>query len=158
MSIIVLGQHVSTLIESSSGHSEIQILIQQCLKCSVGSQTFTLHYNNKHNKVVLCLTDTSLYIYIRVKHSGMANIKLYKSTVPTSKKTSAPALQGQCSEHSSAQRAVHTKLLTLYGRGSQTVLRGSQGIHDQLPEDPWIYFCNGYCDVYLFVNENNNFC
>jgi len=29
----------------------------------------------KYNKVVLCLTDTSLYIYIRVKHFGMANIK-----------------------------------------------------------------------------------
>jgi len=29
----------------------------------------------QHNKVVLCLTDTSLYIYICVKHFGMANIK-----------------------------------------------------------------------------------
>jgi len=33
-------------------------------------------YNNKHNKVLLCLTDTSLYIYIRVKHFGMANIQI----------------------------------------------------------------------------------
>ena len=31
-------------------------------------------YNNKHNKLLLCLTDTSLYIYIRVKHFGRANI------------------------------------------------------------------------------------
>jgi len=33
------------------------------------------YYNNKHNKVLLCLTDTSLYIYICVKHFMMANIK-----------------------------------------------------------------------------------
>ena len=32
-------------------------------------------YNNKHNIVLLCLTDTSLYIYICVKHFGVANIK-----------------------------------------------------------------------------------
>jgi len=44
------------------------------------SNTTKLYYvyycnNNKHNKVLLCLTDTSLYIYICVKHFGMANIK-----------------------------------------------------------------------------------
>ena len=33
-------------------------------------------YDNKHNKGLLCLTDTSLYIYICVKHFGMANIKI----------------------------------------------------------------------------------
>jgi len=32
-------------------------------------------YNNKQNKVLLCSTDTSLYIYICVKHFGTANIK-----------------------------------------------------------------------------------
>jgi len=35
-------------------------------------------YNNKHNKVLLCLTDTSLYIYICVKHFGIVNIKKKK--------------------------------------------------------------------------------
>jgi len=39
--IIVLGQHVSILIESSSGPSKIQILTEQCLKCTVGSQMLT---------------------------------------------------------------------------------------------------------------------
>ena len=39
MFIVVLGQHVSILIESSSGPFK------------------------KKNKVLLCLTDTSLYIY-----------------------------------------------------------------------------------------------
>jgi len=39
MFIVVLGQHVSILIESSSGPSK------------------------KQNKVLLCLTGTSLYIY-----------------------------------------------------------------------------------------------
>ena len=37
-----IGQHVSILIESSSGPSKIQILTSQCLKCAVGSQTLTL--------------------------------------------------------------------------------------------------------------------
>ena len=41
MRIIVLGQLVSILIESSSGPTKIQILTEQCLKCSVGSQTLT---------------------------------------------------------------------------------------------------------------------
>jgi len=39
MVIIVLGQHVSILIELSSVPSKIQILNYQCLKCAVGSQT-----------------------------------------------------------------------------------------------------------------------
>ena len=34
-----------------------------------------LRARNKYNKVVLCLTDTSLCIYISVKQFGMANIK-----------------------------------------------------------------------------------
>jgi len=43
-----------------------------------------LLYNNKHNKVLLCLTDTSLYVYICVKQFGMAEIKKYqvKSHLP----------------------------------------------------------------------------
>ena len=44
MFIIVLGQHVLILIESS------YIIIKTCCP--------------KHNKVLLCLTDTSLYIYM----------------------------------------------------------------------------------------------
>jgi len=38
-------------------------------------------YNNTHNKVLLCLTNTSLYIYICVKHFGMANIKVYECCI-----------------------------------------------------------------------------
>jgi len=41
MFIIVLGQHVSILIESSSGPSKITDP-QQCLKYAVGSQTLTV--------------------------------------------------------------------------------------------------------------------
>jgi len=41
MFIIVLRQHVSILIESSSGPSKIQILTWQCLECAVGSQKLT---------------------------------------------------------------------------------------------------------------------
>jgi len=33
-------------------------------------------YNNKYNKVLLCLTDTSLCICTCVKHFGMVNIEL----------------------------------------------------------------------------------
>ena len=36
---------------------------------------------NKHNNGLLCLTDTSFYIYIRVKHFGMASIKFVASQV-----------------------------------------------------------------------------
>ena len=31
---------------------------------------------------------------------------------------------------------------------SQRVKRGSQGIRDQLPRDPWIHFCSEYFEVY----------
>jgi hypothetical protein len=34
---------------------------------------------------------------------------------------------------------------------SQSVPRGSQGIQDQFPNDPRIYFCNGYFEMYLFL-------
>ena len=40
--IVVLGQYVSILIESSSGPSKKQVLTLQCLKCAVGSQTLTI--------------------------------------------------------------------------------------------------------------------
>ena len=38
------------------------------------------------------------------------------------------------------------------GSGSQTVLRGFQGIRDQFQGDPWIHFCNDYFEIYLFFN------
>ena len=40
MFVIVLGQHVSILIESSSGPSKIDPYLEM-LKCAVGSQTLT---------------------------------------------------------------------------------------------------------------------
>jgi hypothetical protein len=43
-----------------------------------------------------------------------------------------------------------------YRRGSQSVLRGSQRILDQRPENPWMYFCNGYFEVYLFFKFAKN--
>ena len=52
-------------------------------------------------KVLLCLTDTSLYIYICVKHFGMANIKkvfIYSTNVTNSiniHKISQPLLYKQ---------------------------------------------------------------
>jgi hypothetical protein len=47
----------------------------------------------------------------------------------------------------------HKKYEPLPNRSvSQSVFRGSQGIRDQFPEDPWIHFCNGYFEVYLFFN------
>jgi hypothetical protein len=39
----------------------------------------------------------------------------------------------------------------LYACRSQSVLRRSQGMRDQFPGDPWIHFCNGCFDVYLFL-------
>jgi hypothetical protein len=33
-----------------------------------------------------------------------------------------------------------------------SVLHGSQGIRDHFAWDPWIQFCNGYFEVYLFFN------
>jgi hypothetical protein len=44
----------------------------------------------------------------------------------------------------------------LWASGSQSVLRKSQEIRDMFPEDPWIQFCNGYFEVFLFFNESNN--
>ena len=39
----------------------------------------------------------------------------------------------------------------VWSSGSQSVLRGSLGIRDQFPGDPWQHFCNGYLKfVYFF--------
>jgi len=37
--------------------------------------------------------------------------------------------------------------------GSQSVLWGSKGIHDQFPGDPWTHSCNGNFEVYLFFKS-----
>ena len=40
---------------------------------------------------------------------------------------------------------------TSHDSGSQRVPREYQGIHDQFPKDPWMYFCNRYFEMYLFL-------
>jgi len=35
---------------------------------------------------------------------------------------------------------------------SQSVLRGTQGNLYQCRGDPWLHFCTGYLEVYLFLN------
>jgi len=70
MFIIVLGKHVSILIESSSGPSkntdpeDDSIRIETCYPNTI-----------INNRVLLCLSDTLLYIYICLKHFGVANFK-----------------------------------------------------------------------------------
>jgi len=54
---IILGQHVSILIESSSGPSK---KIDPYLE---GPEDDSIRIETCPNKVLLCLTDTSLYIY-----------------------------------------------------------------------------------------------
>jgi hypothetical protein len=44
----------------------------------------------------------------------------------------------------------------LWFSAAQSVLRGSQGNHDQLPGDTWIRFCNGYYEFYIFFVFGNN--
>jgi len=39
-----------------------------------------------------------------------------------------------------------------YESGSQSVLRGFQAIRYHFPGDPWIHACNGYLEIYLFLN------
>ena len=39
---------------------------------------------------------------------------------------------------------------TKQNSGSQSVLRGSTGIRDQFPGDPWMHFCNGCFEIYCF--------
>jgi hypothetical protein len=55
MFIIVLGQHVSILIESSSGPSKIQILTWQCLKFRCGiPNAYILDITMYKMHVLLC--------------------------------------------------------------------------------------------------------
>ena len=82
MFIIVLGQHVSILIASSSGRSKKIDPYIEMLKCAVGPEddyirieTYCPNTIINTIKFLLCLTDTSLYIYMCGKHLGMANIK-----------------------------------------------------------------------------------
>jgi len=66
MLIIVLGQHVSILIESSSGPSKIQILT--LIGPEDDSTRIEICWPNTIINIIkflLCLADTSLYIYIR---------------------------------------------------------------------------------------------
>ena len=60
------------------------------------------------------------------------------------------------SQHYPRYSRVHCMLFDVWVRvsisGSQTAVRGSQGIPDRLPGDPWIHFCNGHFKVYLFFN------
>jgi len=35
---------------------------------------------------------------------------------------------------------------------SESVLHGCQAINDQFTGDPWILFCNGYFESYLYLN------
>jgi len=56
MFIIVLGQHVSTLIESSSGPSKKQILTLKCSKFAVGSyNAYILDITMYKMHVLFCL-------------------------------------------------------------------------------------------------------
>jgi len=41
--------------------------------------------------------------------------------------------------------------IVIWINGSPTLLRGYQGIRDQLPGDLWILFFNGFFEVYLFL-------
>jgi hypothetical protein len=41
-----------------------------------------------------------------------------------------------------------------YISGSQSVFRGPW-VREQLPGDPWIHFCTGYFEVYLFLYSKN---
>ena len=59
---IVLGQHVSILIESSSGPSKKIQVDSYDPYDSIRIETCCSNTIKKHNKGLLCLTDTSLYI------------------------------------------------------------------------------------------------
>ena len=54
MFIIVLGQHVSILTESSSGHSKKIDPYLEMLKCAVGSQTLTFVIKLYKMHVLFC--------------------------------------------------------------------------------------------------------
>jgi len=68
--IIVLGQHVSILTESSSSPSKIQILTWQCLKCAVGSQTLTF---------LIKLCTKCMCRYVLIVQSGYLILKQFSS-------------------------------------------------------------------------------
>ena len=84
--IIVLGRHVSFLIESSTGPAK---KIDPCLKCLKMRGSIFLEGPEDDSirietccpstiiniKVLFCLIDISLYFYICVKHFGTANFK-----------------------------------------------------------------------------------
>ena len=44
----------------------------------------------------------------------------------------------------------HKILTLLYRSGSQSVFRGTRGIREQFPGDPWIHLCIGYYNDYFF--------
>jgi len=75
MFVIVLGQHVSILIESASGPSKIQILtVRICILEGPEADSIRIETccpNTIINKIniFLCLTDTSLYIYASIRTS-----------------------------------------------------------------------------------------
>ena len=46
---------------------------------------------------------------------------------------------------------INNLVTTLYTSGSQTVLCGSQGIHDEFPRETWIHLCTAYFKFYLFL-------
>jgi len=50
---------------------------------------------------------------------------------------------------------LHMLVVIVYSRGSHSVLRGSQGIRNQLREDPWVHFRNDYFEVQCFVKNSN---
>ena len=67
--VIVLRQHISILIESSSGPSKTQIITYCFLEgpeddsMRIETRYPSTIIKKKRKKVVLCLTDTSLCIY-----------------------------------------------------------------------------------------------
>ena len=83
---IVLRQHVSVLIESSSGPSlntdPYLAMFKMC--CGIPNAyilditVYKIYFIHTYiyNNLLLCLTDTTFYIYICVKHFGMVKIKI----------------------------------------------------------------------------------
>jgi len=88
MFIIVLGQHVSILTESSSSPSKNTDPYLAMFKGSIfleGPEDDSIRIETccpdtliNIMKFFLRLTDTSMYIYTCVKHFEMANIKIHK--------------------------------------------------------------------------------
>ena len=64
-----------------------------------------------------------------------------------------------CSKTSSSSRTLsmqqfYTKLIEASRRA--VTKSAPQGIRHQFLRDPWIHFCNGYFEIYLFFNSRNN--